>query len=377
MSDNNMERVFVILFLAFVTSNPTFAQKKIPSNSQTPNKSGKGIVEFPQTTVNFGNINIEGGRVSYDFVFKNVGTAAVQLTSVIAGCGCTTTSWTKEEVKPGEQGYVRAVFDPKGRQGPIDKIVTVQTNGEPAILNLRLEGNVVPTRSYFDDIYKYRYGNLAVSTNSLDLKKIYNTGSDSARIYIYNLANKNIKITKIEAPRTLYITKYYDEMVPNGEMVLNIKYKAVEPIEFGPSKHEIKLYTTDDSLPVKSIFVYVDVVEDFSYLKGKAAKKAPKAEFDKTEHDFGNIRLVDEASTIFTLTNKGKNDLIIRKIIRSCNCISIEPSVTVIKKGKSAAIKVSYKSVNTAGQDQRTVKLILNDPQKTEVTLTINAYITH
>jgi hypothetical protein len=146
-------------------------------------------------------------------------------------------------------------------------------------------------------------------------------------------------------------------------------------MDFGEFNQEIKIYTNDDSFPVKLIYVNATIKEDFSYLTPKEQKKAPKFNIDRVSHNFGEIGYKDSSVTNFVITNKGKTDLIIRKINRSCNCVNVTIENMVIKPKKKVVMKVDYTSFNVVGLDIRGIKLITNDPNNQEVTLTISANI--
>ena len=52
-----------------------------------------------------------GEKVEVKFKFKNVGTKPLLLLQVQAGCGCTTSDYTKEPIAPGKEGWVTGIFN--------------------------------------------------------------------------------------------------------------------------------------------------------------------------------------------------------------------------------------------------------------------------
>lgn len=79
--------------------------------------------------------------------------------------------------------------------------------------------------------------------------------------------------------------------------------------------------------------------------------------FDKTTHDFGNIHEGDQVSTVYVLTNTGKEPIIITSHNVECGCT--EPTYTKepIMPGKSTDIKVGFNSAGKNGAQSKTVKL--------------------
>ncbi len=102
-------------------------------------------VKFKENEYNFGKV-MEGKIVEYDFEFTNTGKEPLTLKSVKASCGCTTPSWPRTPIAPGEKGKIHARFDTKrrGRVGgkPENKRITVTGNMEGGKQILTLKGTI-------------------------------------------------------------------------------------------------------------------------------------------------------------------------------------------------------------------------------------------
>jgi len=108
-----------------------------PASVETPNQAD---ITFEKETHDFGTIP-QGVPASYTFVFKNTGKEPLIITNAAAGCGCTTPEWTKEPIKPGQKGFVKATFN-AASPGPFNKAVTVQSNGKKSSVVLTIKGDV-------------------------------------------------------------------------------------------------------------------------------------------------------------------------------------------------------------------------------------------
>ncbi len=101
----------------------------------------------------------------------------------------------------------------------------------------------------------------------------------------------------------------------------------------------------------------------------------PTIKFDKTNHDFGEIRDGDIVETVFTFTNSGDSDLKILNASGSCGCTVPEyPRDTPIKPGESSMIKVKFDSSNKPGMQRKTVTLVTNTSKGKEM-LNIKAFV--
>lgn len=111
------------------------------SDSVVNTAKKKGIIEFANTSFDFGTID-EGDQVEYSYEFTNVGESPIILSKVIASCGCTTPSYTSTPVAPGEKGNIKVAFDSKGQPGKQQKVITIQSNAEESVMTVELKGEV-------------------------------------------------------------------------------------------------------------------------------------------------------------------------------------------------------------------------------------------
>lgn len=117
-----------------------------PVNAQTStaaDPSSLGQFEFTEMEYDFGTIN-EGKVVEHIFNFTNNGQAPLVISNITASCGCTSPDWTKTPVNPGEEGFVKVVFNSTAKSGSQAPTVTIQANTNPTVTRLRLKGSVTP-----------------------------------------------------------------------------------------------------------------------------------------------------------------------------------------------------------------------------------------
>lgn len=97
--------------------------------------------------------------------------------------------------------------------------------------------------------------------------------------------------------------------------------------------------------------------------------------FDKSEHDFGNLKQGESAEYSFKFTNTGKEPLIIENAQGSCGCTVPNYPKEPIAPGATGVIDVRFNSAGKSGAQQKTVTLTANtDPSITTI-LTIKAEV--
>jgi Protein of unknown function (DUF1573) len=103
---------------------------------------GTTTVEIIDSVYNFGKV-ADGEKVEYNFRFRNSGTKPLVIISATASCGCTVPQKPDKPIMPGEMGFIKAVFDSKGRPGEVHKAINVSSNAQPGFPELFLTGEVI------------------------------------------------------------------------------------------------------------------------------------------------------------------------------------------------------------------------------------------
>lgn len=110
-------------------------------------------MNFEFETYDFGDIQ-EGDDATVDFVFTNSGADKLIITDVKASCGCTTPSWSKEPVMPGEKGQITAKYNTQGRPGTFNKAITITSNATEETKRIFIKGNVIGKAANGEEISK-------------------------------------------------------------------------------------------------------------------------------------------------------------------------------------------------------------------------------
>ena len=101
----------------------------------------KTTVQIIDSAYNFGKVT-DGEKVEYNYRFKNIGTNPLVIIDASASCGCTVPQKPEKPIMPGEMGFIKIVFDSKGRVGNAYKTINVTSNANPEFPQLILTGDV-------------------------------------------------------------------------------------------------------------------------------------------------------------------------------------------------------------------------------------------
>ncbi len=144
-----MKQLLLILCTITVLSSCDVKRKdKINDDSNNSDSARNANALDNPTTVtlidsvfNFGTIT-EGEKVAFSYRFKNTGKTALMIMSANASCGCTVPEKPEKPIMPGEEGFIKVVFNSSGKVGQNSKDITVNANTSPAFPVLKLVGEV-------------------------------------------------------------------------------------------------------------------------------------------------------------------------------------------------------------------------------------------
>lgn len=223
----------------------------------------QGTMKFDSDKHNFGEL-AEGVMVSYEFEFVNTGNKPVKISKVTASCGCTTPYWSKEEIKPGKKGKVKATYNTTNRPGPFNKSITVNSNATNKIVVLFISGKVNRKKKTYKDIKRPKGGqarlfirnnikHFGMTENHLTLRQTFD---------IRNTGTAPLVISKLQSECKCTVAELKQRVVPvGGRVSLTLLFT---PTKAEPIQESFYIYSNDPKNPRTIITMSADVFENFS-----------------------------------------------------------------------------------------------------------------
>lgn len=323
------------------------------------------VITFEKTEHDFGSIHEEDGRVSVVFEFKNEGMSPLVLSNVRASCGCTTPTWTKEPVEPGQKGSITVTYNPNGRPGNFSKTVTITSNATEATKRVFIKGTVIPKQAKPVNKYTVEVGALNMKARTLDLGTITKGETKAGDLEYTNLKQEEAKV----------------ELATNGVtdayLATQVTLPTVKPNEVGKFQFVLDTKATKLYGPVEAdVYVVVNgkqeieepfkltvkanIVEDFSNLSTEQKQQAPIIE-TLAEFDGGKAAAGKTLKFIFPIKNIGVNPLEVRRAYSTDKALNVK-APKPIKSGKKGAVAVEINTKGLqAGSYSREVVVITND----------------
>lgn len=324
-----------------------------------------GSVRWLGTTHDFGAFKEDDGKVTCQFRFVNDGPDAVTIRAARASCGCTAPSFTKTPVAAGDTGVVTVKFNPTGRPGRFSKSVTMDLAGNIKIprQTLVIRGVVIGSSNTLRSRYPVEAGSVKLRTTQLPFGTVLKGKAKSAFLEVYNASEAPVSPKWDGVPDYIRIASSEGGEIPPGE-------QAVYSFVLTPGATALYGILTDSvfmnvggEAPLK-IDLTAILEEDFSRLTPGERQKAPQVAVEADRVNFGTLVAGNgPVSGTFTIANRGKSDLMLRRIY------TIDPGVTVyapadkVKKGKSVEVTVTVDPSKLPGDLLNArIQVITNDP---------------
>jgi hypothetical protein len=135
-----MKKIAALLIVVLFGIQFLSAQNQTTPAPTAPAQATTKTYAWNETTHDFGNIPVSI-PAEVTFTVKNIGTTPLIMTNAKSSCGCTVAEYTKEPVKPGESGIVKATYN-AAHAGAFTKTVTVTFDGIASGDVLTLKGVV-------------------------------------------------------------------------------------------------------------------------------------------------------------------------------------------------------------------------------------------
>jgi len=353
------KHIFYLLFLSLISSHHLFSQQK-----------GANI-SFDKSSHDFGDIKESDGVVTFNFTFTNTGNEALIIQRVNSSCGCTTPTWTKQPIAPGEKGAVSAAYNPQNRPGHFDKYITVETNSATPSVRLQISGNVTAAPLKIEDQYPFAMGGIRLKTNHLSFGTVYKGTPQVKLLEILNTSDVVQKIELSDIPAHIKAQVLTPVLRPGETGSIEVEYLSEKQPDWDFIIDRISVSLNGVKDRTNKIVVSANIQEDFSSLSPEQRNNAPGIEFSNTTFNFGKLNQGEKVDHEYTFKNTGKSDLLIRKVNASCGCTAILMDKMIIPPGQSSSIKANFNSAGKSGAQNKTITVITNDPANPRIILWI------
>ncbi len=320
----------------------------------------------------------QDGKVTCQMRLVNTGTEPLIIVRAQAGCGCTAITYPEDPIQPGDTAAVGLTYNPSGRPGQFTKQAIIFTNTVPNRTTVEIVGNVIPTPATLDKEYPVQAGSLRISQGNIPFGELVKGANKMQYLSAYN-ASTDTLLVQVSGARPHVLPAIVPDTVPPARVTaLTVHYLSGHAPQWGFNNDSLTVTSTPLHQPSEgragtaTVQVMAQVTEDFSKLTDKERKEAPVVSTDCGDRlDYGTLTAGETTTRSFTVTNKGKSLLAIRRVwAPEGEGITVNVNRNDVKRGKSATVTVTVDTAQIKGGMLNVpLTLMTNDPETPRMTI--------
>lgn len=196
-------------------------------SSPSVTMSQNELLKFDRTLIDAGTMTEDDAPRTYIFTGRNVSRQTLYITQVKTTCGCTSSTVSIKELKPGAVFKVSITFTPNRYPGTINTgafLYLCEAAGTPAA-KLALTGKVLPGADVWAR-YPHKMGALRLKQSKVSISEVKPGTQPSARILCGNSGNKALRISSLLLPPYARLFTEPEVLQPGDEADLVITILA-------------------------------------------------------------------------------------------------------------------------------------------------------
>lgn len=336
------------------------------------------MLQFQNTTHNFGHIEEVGGEQLCTFTAKNNGNYSIEVIEIATSCGCTSASYTQGEIKANSLFEVSVRFDPFNRPGRIDKHIFVTVSDSEQPIRLTIEGFVLERQRTIDELYPFDMGNgLRLRSNFHSFGYTEHGTTIEEHIAYANTSLEPIMITIEEAEKSGLLSIVHPSVIPAGATGdITLSYAIPAECDIYGTISDILYIIIDGTMARYPLSTEAIVTDNFDLIDDISA---PRVDISKNMIKFGEIkcanRVLDE---VITLTNSGASPLVVRHIESSSEALEGVIERDTIESNSSIEMRIRLHTERielVEGIYTARLRIVTNDPVRPMQTIKVNAII--
>ena len=342
--------------------------------------SAQPVMQFAQSTHDFGRLEPNGETITHAFYFENKGDEDLEIKRLKATCGCTMPFSPTKPIAPGQREKITVAINPQELGiGQFTKHVSVFTNEQQSSIRvLKVKGTVKARKLGIEEQYPYEAGGIRLRKTLVRIDPVYSDTIQTVTIPIYNPTDALLRIHHIDGPAHLKAAFKPLMLAPSTHAQLRLSFLGDVADFRGLQMDNLKISTNlSEKKEASSIELKVLARVRERPMNHQQARKAgaPQLRFRNTTHNFGQKKGGKKIAHRFVLSNEGQQNLIIKNIEPECGCTVTEVADELVPPGSRTYIDVSLDTTDQLGKIEKAIEVHTNDPARPLTKLLIKAEI--
>lgn len=351
-----MNRKQAILSLFLLAALPVAAQKLVAIQSTAD--VGKTGYQQPVTAT---------------FEFKNKSLRKLRIEKVIPDCSCTTVDYPKGDIGMNDKFQIKMTYDAR-QLGHFNKQAAIISNGSKKPVYICMKGVVLTEVQDFSGTYPVEMGDLRLDKAELEFDDINRGDQQVQELHIYNNGSKMCQPNLMHLPSYLTAIVMPEKLAPNRAGKITVTLNSAKLHDYGLTQTSIYLAANPGDKVSQDHLIGVSAVLLPSFDASKTnLQQAPRIQLSKETVDI-NFEGKAKKTDVIDITNTGHSDLDISSLQLFTEGLKVSLGQRKLRPGASTKLKITAIQAELKKVRIRPrILMIVNDPQKPKVTITINA----
>lgn len=338
-----------------------------------------GTTAFAQS-IHTDNPTVDLGQILYfhntmaTYSLKNRTSHPIKIKDVDTGCGCTTASYPKGMIAPGEEFKVNVTYDGK-QLGHFQRYIIITDDSGDIPTELTLKGNVVMEVENFTGEYPLALGNLLADKNNIEFDDVHKGERIIHDIHIMNPSGQYVEPVALHAPNYLKAEIIPNRLAPKSNGILRLTLDSRQLRSYGLNQTSIYLASAkgekvseDKEITISAVLLPPAIAQD----DATQYKYGPSIKLSKTVIDMSDFQGKSKKKDEIMITNTGRTTL----EISSMQMFTPGLQVTLPKRKLEAGESVKMKITGIASQLKKVrtrprILMITNDAKHQKVVIEI------
>lgn len=324
-----------------------------------------------QTTVDVGRTGYES-PITAVFEFRNKSYRKLKISEVIPDCYCTSIEYPKEPIGAHDKFQIKMTYDAR-QLGHFDKQAAVVSNGTTEPVYIRMTGEVLADYIDFARSYPIEMGSLRIDKDEMEFDDINRGDVQVQELHIYNNSNKACYPNLMHMPDYLTAIATPERLEKASEGKITVTLNSAKLRDYGLTQTTIYLAANPGDKVSHDHAIGVSAVQLPSFDGMTLGANAPHIQLSKETVDF-NFEGKTKKSDVITITNTGQSELKITSLQLFTGGLKVSLNKRSVLPGQAAKLKIkAYRDDLKKARLRPRILMIVNDPNKSKVTININA----
>lgn len=354
MMMNKKQTIFSLLLLAAL---PVAAQKLVSIRSDVD----AGVTGYQQP-------------ITAVFEFQNKSHRKLRISKVVPDCNCTIVDYPTGDIGGNDKFQIRMTYNAR-QLGHFDKQAAIVSNGSSQPFYIRMKGVVLAELQEFTGSYNIEMGELRLDKSELEFDDINRGDVQQQVIHLYNSGSRVLQPNLMHLPAYLTAVTSPETLSPGRAGKITVTLNSDKLHDYGLTQTSVYLaaklgekVSRDKEIPVSAVLLPSFEGQSKQLLHNPARLQLSEETVDI--HFEGKSKKTE----IIDVTNVGQSELNITSLQMFTSGLKISLGKRKLQPGESTKLKIT--ALRDDLQKVRTrprILMIVNDPQKPKVTITINA----